>query len=309
MADLIAVNDPFTLLRLKGNDAALDTSLLKREALMFSRIYIPTLTASFLSNNLLYDQQPETIGELQWLLEQDIVRETEEVKYDDGMIWDCEQFASTLIGMRFGKEGVAALNTENIARTVMVLAGIGSRFHASNLRRQGMPDTYPVLTSLQAPPIQAGPERDVLDVLINQIPVPDEMTPWEQIVEFRSDPDSQNKFLRLKNWVNELAKMQLNLNEVEDKLRSLISDYQAQMKIHKIKTRFDTLKTIVLAEAALITGGWLTGLGALPGIAGMVAAPLYSIKQRRISLLEEEQKVPEKVIAYIVKAQETFKIK
>jgi hypothetical protein len=66
------------------------------------------------------------------------------------------------------------------------------------------------------------------------------------------------------------------------------------LKLHRVKTRLDTLKTIVLAEVGVATASWLTALGASARIAGMIAAPLFSIKQRQITLLEEEQKASEK---------------
>jgi hypothetical protein len=306
MTNLIAVNNPFTLLNIIGTDAALDTSCLKREALMFNQICIPTLSASFLSNNQLHERQPEVIEELQWLSEQGILFEPDKVVYDDGMLWDVEQFASTLIVMKFGGEGVPSLNTAEISRSVIVLTGIGTRMHAIKLHNKGVAEAYSVLNSLQAPPMNAGPERNILEMVINELPVPDDLTPWEQIIEFRRDPDSLNKFLKLKNWMNDIAKMQLKPNEVDDKLKSLISDYQAHLNIHKMKTKLDTIKTIILAEAGFITSGWLTGLGALPGLIGMVATPLYTIRQRQISLLEEEQKAPGKEIAYIIKAKDAF---
>jgi hypothetical protein len=168
-------------------------------------------------------------------------------------------------------------------------------------------DAYPIL-----PDIAPGTEKtrsnkdEVMEIVINAMPIPDDTTPWEQIIEFRNDPDSQSKFLTLKNWINEVARMKLEANEVEDKLKALINDYTNHMKVHKIKTKLDTLKTIVLTEAGLITSGWLTGLGALPGVVGMVITPLYSMKQRQVALLEEEQKAPGREIAYIIKSRESF---
>jgi hypothetical protein len=50
MIELIAVNDPFTLIDVEGNQASLDLSHLKRQALMFSDIHISTLDRSILSN-------------------------------------------------------------------------------------------------------------------------------------------------------------------------------------------------------------------------------------------------------------------
>ena len=100
--------------------------------------------------------------------------------------------------------------------------------------------------------------------------------------------------------------MQLQANEVEGKLLMLLNDYEQHMKLHRIKLNHETLKTIVVAEAGFITSGWLTGLGALPGIAGMVIAPIYSLRQRKVALLQQEQQAPGKEVAYIESAKRTF---
>jgi hypothetical protein len=168
-------------------------------------------------------------------------------------------------------------------------------------------DAVPVLTGLTPIALnsQVG-KTDLIQVIINELPVPDELTPWEHILEFRSDPDTRRKFLALRNWVSEIARMELKPNEVKDKFESLIDEYRNHMKLHKMKTALESLKTIVIAEAGFVAGGWLAGLGALPGLAGMIVSPLYTIKQRQIALLEEERKAPGKEVAYIVKAQDTF---
>lgn len=48
-------------------------------------------------------------------------------------------------------------------------------------------------------PVPRPGKCDVVDVAINALPVSDDSTPWEQIVEYRSDPDSISKFLALRH--------------------------------------------------------------------------------------------------------------
>jgi hypothetical protein len=170
-------------------------------------------------------------------------------------------------------------------------------------------DAYPILPefALELEKVSSRNNKgEVIEIVLNSLPTPDDATPWERIIEFRNDSDSQRKFLSLKNWINEVARMELKSNEVKDKLEALTSDYQNHMRIHKIKTKLSAVKTIVLAEAGFIAGGWLTGMGALPGIVGMVVTPLFTIKQRQVMLLEEEQKAPGKEVAYILKANKYF---
>jgi len=306
MSHLLAINDPFTILTVQGREATIDLSCLKRETLMFSRILIPALRASFFSNNDIYSQNKAALTELEGLLDMGVVREPPNWNDKKGLGPQIETFVSMLIRMKFGEPGIETLHKKDFTKTMMALAAVSARTHSIMLRDEGFTESYAVIATPALPKSESESKSVVLDIVMNALPVPDDMTPWEQIFEYRSDPDSQSKFYALKNWINDVARMKLPYNEVEDKLRSLISDYENHMKIHRIKTKLDALKTIVVAEAGFIGGGWLAGLEALTGLAGIIATPLFTMKQRQIALMEEEQKAPGKEIAYIVKTNETF---
>ena len=159
---------------------------------------------------------------------------------------------------------------------------------------------YPVYTVLpdflQSSP--AGKEG-VIRIAIKELPVPDDSTSWEQIIEYRSDPDSQSKFLALRHWMSEVARAELTPAEVEEKLEYLIDQYQKHMKVHRIKTNASTLETIVTTGAEV--------LGDLASFKwGKAAEALFSLKRRQVALLEGELTAPGNEIAYIVKSRETF---
>ena len=46
---------------------------------------------------------------------------------------------------------------------------------------------------------QVANKADVIRIVIKALPIPDANTPWEQIIEYRSDPGSFEKVLRLGN--------------------------------------------------------------------------------------------------------------
>lgn len=146
---------------------------------------------------------------------------------------------------------------------------------------------------------QEANKDDVVQIVINALPLPDESVSWEQILEYRSDPESESKFLALRNWMAEIGKAKFTAIEVEEKLEYLINQYQQHMKLHKIKTNTGTLETILTI-----------GLGLLENIVKLnlerVAKGLFTLKHRKIELIEGELKVPGNEIAYIVKARETF---
>ena len=97
---------------------------------------------------------------------------------------------------------------------------------------------------LPMPMGQQEEKATVVQIVLQEFPVPDERTAWERIEEFRSDPNSRSKFFALKQWINEVGRMKLSPTEIEDSLRAHISEYETQMRIHRIERKWDTLKII-----------------------------------------------------------------
>jgi hypothetical protein len=108
-------------------------------------------------------------------------------------------------------------------------------------------DAYPVFLLRPRFDLSEKPV-DVASFTLNEIPTPDESTPWEQIIEFRSDPDSYHKFVDLRDWMGEVSRSTLPPNEIEGKLEYLISQYERHMRLHTMKVSKGTL------EAFFITG-------------------------------------------------------
>lgn len=78
------------------------------------------------------------------------------------------------------------------------------RYHARSVGGQlrtlyGM-DAYPVFSDVTPQiPMQQQEKCNTVNITLNALPVPDETVPWEQIFEYRSDPDSRSKFLALRH--------------------------------------------------------------------------------------------------------------
>lgn len=307
MNALVAVNDPFTLLDVRGDSASLDLSILKREALMFNTIGIPSLKESFFQSNYLHNHARHVLDELEWLLDRHIVQETPKpLPDDDPLSDDVDNFVVSFIRSKLDKDEAQLRLMQPVEQGIRAFGELNARYHALRLREEGLKEVYPVVAfGLKGK--EGEPKSDVIDVVINSLPIPHEDTPWEQIYELRADPDTHRKFLALKTWMNDLAKLKLEPNEINDKLQSLLAEYEAHMNHHKVKTRLDSLKTILLSEIGIGTAGWLTGYTALAGIWGMIGAALFSIKMRQLELLEQEKQAPGKEVAYIIKATETFK--
>jgi hypothetical protein len=136
-------------------------------------------------------------------------------------------------------------------------------------------------------------------IVLTALPLPTDETPWEQIIEYRNDPDSRAKFLDLRNWISEVAQGTLSPNEVEEKLEYLLSQYRRHLEIHRLKANAGTLETLVVTGADI--------LGNLVSFQwGKAAKALFSIKVRQLALLEGELTARGSEVAYVMKARDTF---
>jgi hypothetical protein len=142
--------------------------------------------------------------------------------------------------------------------------------------------------------------EDVIEIAIKHLPVPDDSTSWEQITDFRNDPDTERRFLNLRNWMNKTARAKLTPPEIEQELEWLLLEYRQHMELHRMKTNASTLETIIVTGAEIAENLVKLQFGKL-------AKGLFSLRHRKLALLEGELKSPGREIAFISKAQETFR--
>jgi len=296
---------------------------------MFDKIAIPNFQKTL---ERLHEQHPDKsdlFAEFDWLLENGIVFEpdidiseerltrNEEYRKFFDVYWNhLAGMDTSFRGIQLGdvvqtKPGTDETELtekgQRLSNSLNTLFGLQAREICLQLRFLRGLDAYPVLSSF-IPTMENNDDAkaNVVQIVLTEFPVPDEQTPWEQIKEFRNDPASRSKFLALKDWINEVARMNLPRIEVEDKLKARISDYDDHMKVYKLKRKLETLKIIACAEAGFLTTAKLTGWSTLITAAGMIVTPLFTIKQQQVKLMEAEQKAPGREVAYIVKSKESF---
>lgn len=161
-------------------------------------------------------------------------------------------------------------------------------------------EAFPVLSDIVPQlPFQRPEKGQTVSLTFNVLPIPDDSVAWEQIIEYRSDPDSKSKFLALRHWMSEVTRAGLTPAEVEEKLEYLINQYRQHMRLHRMKTNVSTLETIITAGAEFL-GDMLSFKW------GKAAEALFSLRRREVALLEGELTAPGNAIAYIIKARETF---
>ena len=164
---------------------------------------------------------------------------------------------------------------------------------------------YPILDGMPHPylGIDLGPDlfhskRDILKFVLSVIPEPADDVSWEQLIDFKNDPDTMAKYYALTKWINEVSQKNLQLNDIEDEYKYLYHQYTNHYKIHKMKYKQSTLNVITTAAIDVLTGQI--------GISG-VSTSFFSIWKQNLALLEAETKIIGKEIAYIYKANKVFK--
>ena len=175
---------------------------------------------------------------------------------------------------------------------------ISVRLDSINLRKKYKEEFYPALRT-NSSFNSADKKSEIIQFLLNDIPEPALNTPWEQIIEFRSDEDVKNKYLALINWINKTAISASSLSDIKDEYEYLYNDYMKHFKLHKLKYNNTLLKIIVTAGAGILM--------ALQ--AGQFISPFKNLLQVNLShvkLLEEEAKLPGKEVAYIYHAKKQF---
>jgi hypothetical protein len=139
----------------------------------------------------------------------------------------------------------------------------------------------------------------VVDVVLDRLPMPSELTPWEAILDFKADTEAQGYLQGLKVWMGETARQKLTATEASEKLDWLLFQHKKHLEAHKLSCRWGTLGGTFVAAAEILEDlvkiKW-----------GKAAGAIVSIVDRRLQLLDAERSSPAKEISYIVKAQERF---
>jgi hypothetical protein len=174
----------------------------------------------------------------------------------------------------------------------------GTRLLGIQLRNSGNPDAYATIPSGDSS-LDEDDERpnkhDVLKISV-VIPVPDEQAPWQRIVPYRDDPDSQDRFLELKEWMSDLARGAIAEAEAQQKLEFLLDVYRRVLERHEIQINWTKLEAFVVTGAA--ESQRFTSF--------QNASPLFSVEPRKLALLDAESTLPGSIIAFVIQAKSMF---
>ena len=271
--------------------------MLKREALLFDQILIP-----FLDVNLT-GVDPFVVEELGVIRDIGIIRDVPRVldhAHLDGL--QDAIIAETGIpfdviknnpDMRVVREITTKLNylyktrgpvvNERFVRTLCVA-----------LRDKGI-NVFPILeTRRQSLGVFPSGTAPVLEVILKAMPIPDDETPWEDIVEFRRDPESRKRLRALRVWLRNFAKgtTATSLAEMKEEIEVHLDEYEEHMKLHRMKVNKGAIEALLTMTGKLAEDLVKVKFGDLARLP-------FMFRERKIGLLEAEAKAPNRELAYI----------
>ncbi len=140
-------------------------------------------------------------------------------------------------------------------------------------------------------------ETDVVHLIINNLPIPNEIVPYDEILDFKQS--NQRVYLGLIRWINQVIRSDMKLQEIEDELLYYILEFQNALELEKASYRLSTLEVILKLPIEIVEHMIKINWSKIPG-------SLISIRKNRIDLLKAESKLPGREVAYITLANEKY---
>lgn len=167
----------------------------------------------------------------------------------------------------------------------------------NNLTKQNI-DTFPLVQNLQD--IPRGKKEELISITINNIPIPDDIVPFDEIIDFKNEQDKNVKYLRLISWINNVSKSSLNINELKEEVEYLLASYKSHMENQRIKYKLTQLEVYMAYPMELIENLVKFRWSQIPKM-------FVSVKKAKAELLIGEAKSPGAEVAYIVATQNKYK--
>jgi hypothetical protein len=258
------------------------------------------------------------ISEAEWLIEKGIIRLYEfgqedfsAVRTDDILLNDAQKIDQevkekvifteekpTKKDSEYGffLAGVAALTNDLIFK----MEDIRVRIAAAVLGNKNPDQEFVPIVNSFASYQQEKPPCSVAHFILGQLPVPDENTPWEQVLDFRADAEVKRQYYALISWINQVGQKEMPLSHIVDEYNHLYSQYLNQYSLHKMKSHLTTMELIVTAGIDFISS--ITQQGYVSAL-----KDLLTIRKKQVALLKEEKDIEGRELAYIFSAVQQFK--
>jgi hypothetical protein len=132
----------------------------------------------------------------------------------------------------------------------------------------------------------------VLSIVYKKFPQIPKTTPLEKIIELKSDENNKLALMRLRNWVLEMSTSNYNSKEIEQKLDYLLAEYRKNLELHQLKYNVSQIETYTNVAFEVIENIVKFNFS-------KASKTLFDLTRKNISLMEDEQKIHGKELAFI----------
>lgn len=151
-------------------------------------------------------------------------------------------------------------------------------------------------TMLTGPPeLQA----DVLQLLLPYFPQPAVDTPWERILEFRSNDESRQSLRALRRWIKKHCNSSLTTQELTEEIEYLVSEYERLYKLHEIQFTRSPVERLICNSVGIIEDIIKLRLGS-------AASRLFQLRKARTDFLIRLPKLDGYELRYLAEVRREF---
>lgn len=142
-------------------------------------------------------------------------------------------------------------------------------------------------------------KTSVIKFVLRQFPVPKENIPLDEIIDFRSQKESQRKLWALRSWMNKVIKNVDSEEKLEDEFMQLYLDYKKQFELLCKKYRLSKWGIIISVSA-----DFLDNICKLSPGSAIKSLINWEVKKTEFEI--EAEKLPGKELAYIKHIESVF---
>jgi hypothetical protein len=258
----------------EGETVAIATNS-KTAALCYDRVLVPDLPPPMVDKDI-----PDAIrccGES--LLEinfQTMTDGTMELKKKTLSSDDYHEYLTSILGPIFAAISGKALDTDNAIRVCNGLISNPKQYVSNMIRsmaksfseKYGIPIAVVCASEKERDTLYKEGEREVVATVLSNLEIVDEKKlTWQQVMDFRKDKISLQKYRRLLHWLDKemIGKSQAF---IEDDIAQKLVDYESTLKKHGLKTVLGTIEEVLDGKYLLGASG-VVGSFSIAGYAGL----------------------------------------
>lgn len=274
-------------------DLILDTAEAQRMSLFFDHILIYSLSRKEFSK----EENKRFVAEIEYLRENGValscaldIPNIISFGTSDGKTWnprdEIRKNCDLMLPFAMDTGGPKQAEGENHADRLI-----------RHLSRQLMYNDHPVAAHASGGNLSdAGQRLNTLEVTINNIPLPPENIPWDDLIQFRNEEENIAKLRALRLWLKDRASTGRTPREIQEELEHLLYEYRRYMEIQHKKFSQGALSSLISATPEIVANVASLNFGA-------AIKTIFDIKGRHLNLSEAEIAAPGREVSYIAKSE------